>query len=321
MQLAYSIAAHRNPSQLRRLLSAIYNPHDLFVLHIDARSPEVRSAAQAFAREAGDNVVLIENRRVIWGGWSQTRVQLAMMERALSYDNHPSNGSHRRWDYLINLSGQDYPLRTPEQIRRWLADQGPDRNFFEVLDFDQATAEIRPRMDFFHFELGNKLRRIRLRRPTPKGLHVFWGSSWFIASRSLCELATSSPLAAQCRKAIRLARSSDEIFFQTLLMNSPLREMLVRDPRRKIVWDGGSHPRTFTLEDAPELLSADAFFARKFDETVDAAILDVIDRELLGIRRQQPSTPRRTPMPSASAQPSAEALHHVDPDDMHFEPA
>ncbi|MCV9939193.1 hypothetical protein OIU35_22820 [Boseaceae bacterium BT-24-1] len=59
-------------------------------------------------------------------------------------------------------------------------------------------------------------------------------------------------------------------------------------------------PRTYTAENAPELLASDCLFARKFDETVDADVLDIIDVDLRRIRPQLPiaaQLPARTPHP------------------------
>ena len=53
------------------------------------------------------------------------------------------------------------------------------------------------------------------------------------------------------------------------------------DNRRLIKWVSNSgNPRVLTSADLPELLSSPAFFARKFDETVDAEVLDRLEARL-----------------------------------------
>jgi hypothetical protein len=75
----------------------------------------------------------------------------------------------------------------------------------------------------------------------------------------------------------------DEILFQSILLSSPLRESVVNDDLRHIVWKAGiSHPELLTTDDLPELERSGDFFARKFDLAVDAGVLDEIDRRLLG---------------------------------------
>jgi hypothetical protein len=73
----------------------------------------------------------------------------------------------------------------------------------------------------------------------------------------------------------------EEFFFQTALMDSRFESTLVADNKRKIIWDGGPHPRTLTTADLPALLTSGAWFARKFDDAVDPDLLDAIDRHRL----------------------------------------
>ena len=67
-------------------------------------------------------------------------------------------------------------------------------------------------------------------------------------------------------------------------MNTAFASTLVRDHKRKIIWTGGPHPRTLTMSDLPALLESGAFFARKFDDGVDAAVLHAIDQACLNPR-------------------------------------
>jgi hypothetical protein len=54
-------------------------------------------------------------------------------------------------------------------------------------------------------------------------------------------------------------------------------------------------PRTYLASDAPELLASACLFARKFDATVDDAVLGLLDERLRAAER--PPTPTRRPSP------------------------
>ena len=69
----------------------------------------------------------------------------------------------------------------------------------------------------------------------------------------------------------------DEIFFQTLVLNSPHRDSVVDANLRYIDWPG---PRVLRADDLDALLGSGMLFARKFDETVDAEILDLLDHQI-----------------------------------------
>jgi hypothetical protein len=74
----------------------------------------------------------------------------------------------------------------------------------------------------------------------------------------------------------------DELFFQTILATSPHRDELI-DERLHLVdfrRQGGMSPYVWRADDFATIAASDRPFARKFDERVDVAILDRIDREL-----------------------------------------
>ncbi len=74
----------------------------------------------------------------------------------------------------------------------------------------------------------------------------------------------------------------DELFLQTIILNSPFATNVINNNCRYTEWDQSSaHPRILTVADFDKISSADKLFARKFDPTLDAAILDLIDQKLL----------------------------------------
>jgi hypothetical protein len=70
-----------------------------------------------------------------------------------------------------------------------------------------------------------------------------------------------------------------ESFVQTVLANDPSLR-LSGDMRRFMRWDPppASRPRVLRGADVEPMLASGADFARKFDESVDAAVLDELDR-------------------------------------------
>ena len=72
---------------------------------------------------------------------------------------------------------------------------------------------------------------------------------------------------------------ADEIFLQSIAMNSPYRNTIVENYYREIDWVRGD-PYIYRKEDVPQLLSSSAFFARKFDVTVDPDAIRLIAEHL-----------------------------------------
>jgi hypothetical protein len=80
----------------------------------------------------------------------------------------------------------------------------------------------------------------------------------------------------------RYSLMADEQFFQTALMNSALRHMVLSDSMHYVDWTVDPGPRVFGLDDFAALAQSGKLFARKFDTESDATILDRIDAELIG---------------------------------------
>ena len=106
------------------------------------------------------------------------------------------------------------------------------------------------------------------------------GSAWFMLTRDFCEWLLSHQIANRIARRAKYIWNPDEVFFQTLVMNSPYRNSLVEHYGREIIWPGGSaSPKTLCMEDYGRLSSSPALFARKFDESVDRRVLVSLARD------------------------------------------
>jgi hypothetical protein len=272
VKLAYLLLAHHKPRQFARLLDAIHDPDDLFLVHVDRKAPAPVHAAIAALAAARPNLRLLPSRSLNWGGWSLAAIHLEALRLLLALDG--------AWRYFINLSGQDFPLKPPRAFREELAAR-PDRNYVDV-----ARIDAFPPPDRIHLE-----RRLRYRRyewgarvvgtPLPawrrRGVRTEWkGSGWYTLTRAFCAWIDADPRAQACIRALRHSYVPDEFLMQTLAMNGPFADTLAGHNRREIVWNGGAHPVTLTMDDRDRLLASRADFARKFDEDVDATILDLL---------------------------------------------
>jgi Core-2/I-Branching enzyme len=298
MALAYLILAHRSPAQVERLFRALYHSEDTFILHFDRRAP--RALHELGKRLAADhsNVVVLPSRSVFWGGAIMAEIQIAAMKAALTHQ--PS------WTHFINLTGQDYPLRSRSHIVDFL-DSNVNANYISWFDPLQTShwRFARERIEYHHLEwawlhrllavpgLGRRLRalcgwtnqlpRVPLyRRSWPDFFHYYGGSNHIVLNRCACEYINHNPMARRILRWLRPAAHADEIMFQSVFLNSPLASTVVNHNLRHIEFLNLSdpHPRTLTTNDLPALLASANFYARKFDLDVDSAVLDALDHNL-----------------------------------------
>ena len=265
MRTAYFIALHHKPNQFRWLFEAIYNPEDVFCIHVDHKSTSAFTAEIRAYIGTRPNVAFLKSRPVIWGGWSQVAVELEAIQQLL--------GMSSDWKYYINLSGQDYPLRSMAQIKQSLQCAWPN-NFIRVWDFEKVRS-LEPNdphlVRRLAFEAFGRLIQTKVPLPFPRSLNIkYKGSNWHMLTREFCGWATTHPVADKIASYARKVVSSDEVFFQALIMNGPFKDRRMPDSGRFVIWPG---PKILRTEDYPKMLATDCMFARKFDEATDREVL------------------------------------------------
>jgi len=110
--LAYSIVVHKDPSQVERLVRSIYRSHNHYCIHVDLKSTDTYTALTKYA-SCFDNVFLIQDRvSVTYAHYTRLLADLKCMEALLERNN--------QWKYLINLCGQDFPIKTNYQMVKTL---------------------------------------------------------------------------------------------------------------------------------------------------------------------------------------------------------
>jgi len=111
--IAFSILMFKEVEQFERLLRAIYRPQNFYCIHVDSKShADIRSAVNAIAGCFKNVFVLRRSFDVMWGTFSVLEPELACMRRLLVFS--------KNWRYFINLTGQEFPLKTNWQIVRIL---------------------------------------------------------------------------------------------------------------------------------------------------------------------------------------------------------
>ncbi len=86
----------------------------------------------------------------------------------------------------------------------------------------------------------------------------------------------------ELKRFYKYSWAPDEMFFQTILMNSSLKSDIINDNKRYIDWEKKNVPlpAILTEKDFDKILMSDKLFARKFDINIDKKILDLIDKEI-----------------------------------------
>jgi hypothetical protein len=283
MNLAYILSAYKHPRQVCRLIDRLNAPANAFFVHVDKKADD--RVYSEIKRNVGryPNVCLLKRRRCEWGGFGHVAATLEGIREIV----------RRRvdFDYAILLTGQDYPIKPIRDIELFLAlNKGtPFLEFFPLPTpewCNRGKTGGMDRIEEWHWRVLGREIRLPLKRSFPRGYKPFGGSSYWCLPRECIEYVYA--VACRDRSFVRFFHFvdvPDELFFQTILLNSPFGLSIVNDNLRYIDWkdpNAGS-PGILGSGDFEKLALSSKLFARKFDETVDRHVLDLIDRELLHV--------------------------------------
>jgi hypothetical protein len=273
MPLAYAISGYKQPGQFRWLLGAVWDPRDSYAVHIDARTPE--PVYREFRRIAGErrNIWFVPRRPIVWMGAGLIDAWLDSVRLLL--DRAPD------FSHLVNLSMQDYPLRSREALLGELA-AAPGLSYVSREPLAELPFHVRRRPWLWCFEGRDRLVRTPLPRLVPRCLRIAWkGSWWHVLTREAAAWLAHSAEAQRYLAFLRHTQAPDELFVQNALLDSPLAGRLADRNRHLVLWPGDSgSPYTLTMAHHDQLIISPMWFARKLDEAADRTLLEHLARRI-----------------------------------------
>lgn len=269
--------AHRNAGQLDRLIGLLANPADTILVHVDAKADAaVHDVVRR--REGQPNFRILPSRSMSWGGWSLAKALLDALADLCA--------DGLDWDYLINLSGQDMPLRPAGELRDFLSRHN-GANFIDcrlIATLPQPLrGVVKRRYHWLRIELPGGPQRLPVpMAPVHRGRVRYYGSQWGILSRAFCDWAASASPDEAGYATLRMTFAPDELLMQQMIMASPFRDTLVNDNKRFMNFGGTAHPRVLGMADLAAMDDSGALFARKFDPAVDSGIIAALSARFAG---------------------------------------
>lgn len=271
VKIAYFILVHRLPEQFKRLFEAIYHPENYYLIHLDPKiGLEDYENVQSFLADF-PNTYILDSENIVWGGYSMVQAELNGIHYLLKIN--------AEWDFFINLSGQDFPLKSQDDIRSFLCGE-KGNNFIKIANQAIERPDTLNRIEHFFLETETGFSGTPYKRAYLEDVTAYIGGQWMILTRQCCEFICNSHEVKKFEDYYLNTLIADESFFQTVMMNTSFSGNIINDDKRAIIWiphgDIKLRPKTFTIDDIDFLLAGDNLFARKFDDNVDSAILDLI---------------------------------------------
>ncbi|CQR55376.1 beta-1,6-N-acetylglucosaminyltransferase [Paenibacillus riograndensis] len=276
MKIAYFIMVHQKEEVFIRMLNAIYDPNNLYLIHIDSKANEILEMVNELS-ENNTNIRLLPSRFITYAGWSMVQAELEAIRFLLNWDDE--------WTHFINLSGQDMPLVTRQQLNDFLTS---NINSNYILYKKTPETEKNIQYNGYYIEDFGHLKRLGDREPFEhffdSSIVPYIGSQWKIITRAVAEFSVTSKLSYEMQEYFKYVLVPDEHFFPTLIMNSEFKETVICNNLRFMILEdrpnGFNGPKTITMRNVIELFNSDALFARKFDDAVDKDIIQFIENSL-----------------------------------------
>jgi hypothetical protein len=182
--------------------------------------------------------------------------------------------------HIKYLSGQDYPIKPVDEFERAMVGRGK-MSSMDINSLPRTEWIGRgglDRVEYSYFRVAGRFIRL-VKRRLPNGIRFYGGSQFWCLARDHCRYVLAE--AENWLPVFRHSLIPDEMFFQTMLMNSNFSEELVNEAITYVHFVGSApSPSLLGLGDFPMLIQSPAYFARKFDIDLDPSILDALDRQL-----------------------------------------
>ncbi|KAA0129327.1 beta-1,6-N-acetylglucosaminyltransferase [Chryseobacterium sp. SN22] len=267
IRIAYFIMVHHKPNVFKAMFEKIYTRDQFYLIHIDRKArAEFTEEIQLYLLQF-PNAYLLESMNIVSGGFSVIQAELNAMEYLLNVSQD--------WDYFINLSGEDYPLRSQSIIRQFLK-VNKGRNYLFYYDQKFYRPDTMQRIQNHFTELTHKISSMVYKRDFMEGVTPYIGEKWFMLTKDTCVFLTNNKRVMDFEDYYLHTLLPAESFFQTVLMNTEFRDIIVNDDKRANIEKTCFRNSRHTGDFIQSLNDGNYLFIRKVNGKTDESILQYI---------------------------------------------
>lgn len=272
VRIAYFIMIHHKPEVFKSMFEKIYTRDQFYLIHID------KKAKQEFIEEIQlyivhfPNVYILDSMNIVSGGFNIVQAELNAMEFLLNVS--------KEWDYFINLSGEDYPLKSQNIIRKFLT-TNKGRNYLFYYDQKFYRPDTLKRIQNHFTELAYVISSFIYKRSFMKDVIPYIGGKWFMFTRETCLFLTNNKMVMDFEDYYLHTFLPADSFFQTVLMNTSFNDIIVNDDKRAVLETSFFQNTQNTFNYIQSLKSGNQLFIRKVNKKTDESIRKYIEESYL----------------------------------------
>lgn len=287
MHHAILVTAYKNLEQLIFLINH-FDEKFYFFIHIDKKSKV--SSAIIDCLKSNNKVHFVSRKfKVNWGGRNHLLAILELCKVAISFKNI---------SYFHLISGEDMPLKSSNSFREYFSNS-LELNFLENFELpapfwfkENGGFDRIKYYNFYDLFDGKKkldtieyLVNIQKKYGISRNINfnfdkIYAGSTWWSLSRNAIDyVLLFSSSNNWFLKKMKFTFCSEELYFQTILLNSPLANLITNNNLRYIVWQyrNNSCPAYLDESDFHLIKQTNALFARKINHHISKNLISLIN--------------------------------------------
>ncbi|MBR9847454.1 MAG: beta-1,6-N-acetylglucosaminyltransferase [Algicola sp.] len=254
---------------MRKLIEVISQYSDVFI-HMDKKSESDYSSLTSWLDKNTFcfSVILLSDRcSVYWGDCSQISATLSLLKAAKE---------EKDYNFFTLLSGDCFPIKPLPEFNKFLS-ENKGMNFISISDGEKFSN----RVELYHYFIQSKYYRssilvrklslivakllalFKIKNKVFDSYSLAKGSQWFTLSNEFVSYVIDTVSRDNLLESLKYTNCIDELFFQTLLINSEFSQKHKNDNLRLIDWAGGNSP--VLLNEEYDFSATESFFARKID--------------------------------------------------------
>ncbi|CAB1444489.1 unnamed protein product, partial [Pleuronectes platessa] len=204
--LAYSMVVHHKVQSFERLLRAIYAPQNIYCVHVDKKAKSSVLFAIWAITDCFPNIFLVSQPvDVVYAAWSRVQADLNCLADLYN--------SSTQWKYVINLCGQDFPLKTNLEIVRTLRSLRGGNS----LESEEIPAGKVWRVTNSHKIIDGGIQGTgKAKEPPPFNITIMSGNAYFVVSRGFIRSVLEDRRVLALMEWFKDTYSPDEFLWATI---------------------------------------------------------------------------------------------------------
>ncbi|MCQ2089718.1 MAG: beta-1,6-N-acetylglucosaminyltransferase [Fibrobacter sp.] len=275
MQHCLIITAYKDINQINKLIQSTPNEWGIFV-HIDKKS-NIRKS------DIDPRAIVQKQFSIYWGSINHLVAFLNLISIALN--------SEIKYDYFHLITGQDFFATKPQEFdqqielgKSYVETHACPRpgwwgEGYDILEYRSlATKHEVQRTKFwkiiekFYYNI-QKIFHLQKKLPT---YPIFCGSVYCSLYRDAAKVLIEDDIAKDLLTRLKDSKCAEEVFIQTVLMNSTQRNNIVTDNMRYIDWSVKSPPKFLNESDFENIIKSKKFFCRKIDSSLSGNLTEML---------------------------------------------